>query len=147
MLKIIAERLRAELAGVAELEVFEVLAEGEDGRQDLTADVPLVVLETQSVSPAVSGAPAHPSRKVQAELVLSVAVAHPAAEAGACARARALLGGVLEVVLGKLRACEVVAPSGRVVYSVAGWCEGWSGLAADGKLYEWRLPFVWVVVE
>ncbi|MBQ7023271.1 MAG: hypothetical protein IJN29_06800 [Akkermansia sp.] len=146
MLKVLAEKLRERFAGEETLPGFEILAEGEDGREELTDDVPLVLLETQSVTPVVQGHAAHPCRRIEAELVLSIAAAHPVAAAGPCALARATLREGLRGVLEGLKDVELTATSGRLVYSVAGWSETWGALRADGKLYEWRLPFVWVVV-
>lgn len=147
MLQVLAERMRDALEAAGLLSEYVVLAEGEDARTDMPDDAPLVVLETRSVSPGVPGVPGHPCRKLEGEMVLSVAAAHPRAAKERSLHARRVLGAVLGDVLRAVRDKELSTPDGGLCYSVAGWTEGWGAMETEGALYGWRLPFVWVVVE
>ena len=146
MMREIAKRMRAELEAAAEFGVWRVLAEGEQDRAALPADTPLVLIETESVSAGIDGLPEHGCTKLHGEL--SVAMVAEQAEAGAdVLPARlAVVRRALVAVLHGLRRVEVEW-AGGVCFSVSGWCEAWQPMTAEGVVYTWKLPFVWVVVR
>jgi hypothetical protein len=146
MMREIAERMRAELEASAEFGVWRVLAEGEQDRAELPADTPLVLVETASVSAGLDGMPEHACTKLHGEL--SVAMAAEQAEAGAdvLPLRLAAVRRALVAVLHSLKRVEVERPEG-LCFSVSAWCEAWQPMTAEGVVYTWKLPFVWVVVR
>lgn len=146
MMREIAERLRAELGAAAEFASWRVLAEGEQFREALTADTPLVLIETASVSAGLDDLPAHGCTKLQCELSVSMSAGSVEAAADVVPQRLAALRLALVTVLHGLRRVEVEGAAG-VFFSVSAWCEALQPMSTDGVVYGWKVPFVWIVVK